>query len=123
MKKIILASLCTLTAVNPMVAFNWQKAKKYVKPTLKTTAALGCFAAAYGTYCLTRASTELFNDAANVANKHNNSATALTLGMAGTIIGLAVGIPSVVAAISTSILGGWLVKSAYDDVTKADNEQ
>lgn len=101
--------------------------KNYVKPTLKVLGAAGCFWLAYKTGYSALLSGQMYLGAWNQYNndvQHVNGQVGLlysisckqsqdSMDIANMIL-----TPSAIACVSTSILGGILAKSAYDDVRK-----
>ena len=71
---------------------------------------------------LTKGSVSAFNDASQELNTSNNLAIVFLSELQGAA-SILVGVPAAIATLSTSILGSWLVKSAYDDAKKAYSGQ
>lgn len=117
MKKKLLLSLSLLTLAGTASQVQAAPITKYIKPTLKSAAALACF---YGSYKMGQFGYYGFKVAHDITNdpSSNNISIALPFQMAGFVAGLAVGFPSLAASLSTGILGVVAAKSAYDDIKK-----
>lgn len=89
----------------------------YLKPAFKGLGAISCFWAAYYTGKLAGVSGQMFCLASDDF-KNAETSWGKTSGDLGMRLGLLLFFPSATACVSTSILGGMLAKSAYDDVKK-----
>lgn len=121
MKKTLLLSLSLLTLAGTVSQVQAAPVSKYIKPTLKGAAALACF---YGSYKMGQFGYYGLQFSHDIAKdpSSNNISIAYPFQMTGFIAGLAVGFPSLVASLSTGILGVVAAKSAYDDIKKINKE-
>lgn len=122
MKKKLLLSLSLLTLAGTASQMQAAPVTKYIKPTLKGAAALACF---YGSYKMGQFGYYGLQVAHDISKNpsSNNISIAYPFQMAGFIAGLAVGFPSLMASLSTGILGVVAAKSAYDDIRKINQQQ